>query len=63
MKKALIVVDVQRDFCDGGVLPAKDTSNLISPLNAVIASCIPQRRFVRFYARLASARSLLRFIF
>jgi len=40
MKKALIVVDVQRDFCDGGVLPAKDTSNLISPLNAVIASCI-----------------------
>jgi nicotinamidase/pyrazinamidase len=40
MKKALIVVDVQRDFCDEGVLPAKDTTSLISPLNYVIASCI-----------------------
>jgi nicotinamidase/pyrazinamidase len=40
MKQALIVVDVQRDFCDGGVLPAKDTSSLISPLNYVIASCM-----------------------
>jgi nicotinamidase-related amidase len=40
MNRALIVVDVQRDFCAGGVLPAKDTSRLISPLNIVIASCI-----------------------
>jgi nicotinamidase/pyrazinamidase len=40
MNNALIVIDVQRDFCDGGVLPAKDTSSLISPLNIVIASCI-----------------------
>jgi nicotinamidase/pyrazinamidase len=40
MNKTLIVVDVQRDFCDRGVLPAKDTSSLISPLNIVIASCI-----------------------
>ena len=40
MNKALVVVDVQRDFCDGGVLPAKDTPSLISPLNIVIASCI-----------------------
>jgi nicotinamidase/pyrazinamidase len=40
MNKVLIVVDVQRDFCDGGVLPAKDTSSLISPLNIVIELCI-----------------------
>jgi len=36
MKHALIVVDVQRDFCEGGVLAARNTSSLISPLNAVI---------------------------
>jgi nicotinamidase/pyrazinamidase len=36
---ALIVVDVQRDFCDGGVLPARSTANLIPDLNAVIALC------------------------
>lgn len=40
MVGALIVIDVQRDFCQGGVLPACDTTSLISPLNAVIAWCI-----------------------
>lgn len=39
IKRALVVIDVQRDFCDGGVLPAKNTGSLISPLNAAIASC------------------------
>lgn len=39
MKRALIVVDVQRDFCDGGELPAKDTASLLSPLDAFIKEC------------------------
>jgi len=38
--RALIVVDVQRDFCEGGVLPAKQTRSLIPPLNAVIDRCV-----------------------
>jgi nicotinamidase/pyrazinamidase len=36
MKKAIIIVDVQRDFCEGGVLPARYTESLIAPLNVVI---------------------------
>ena len=39
MKKALIVVDVQRDFCEGGVLAARDTNSLIAPLNRFIEFC------------------------
>jgi nicotinamidase/pyrazinamidase len=31
-KSALIVVDVQRDFCDGGALAASDTLSLLQPL-------------------------------
>ena len=40
MKRSLVVVDVQRDFCEGGVLPARNTSGLVAPLNAAIAWCI-----------------------
>jgi nicotinamidase/pyrazinamidase len=32
-KAALIVVDVQRDFCEGGVLAAANTLSLLEPLN------------------------------
>lgn len=39
MNIALVIIDVQKDFCDGGVLPARDTSTLIAPLNAVIRFC------------------------
>lgn len=35
-KKALIVVDVQRDFCAGGALAASDTHSLIAPLHDCI---------------------------
>lgn len=35
-KAALIVVDVQKDFCEGGALAAADTSSLLQPLNAFI---------------------------
>jgi nicotinamidase/pyrazinamidase len=35
-KVALIVVDVQRDFCEGGALPAADTLSLLRPLQDTI---------------------------
>ena len=35
-RAALIVVDVQRDFCEGGALAAADTLSLLNPLQACI---------------------------
>ncbi len=35
-RAALIVVDVQRDFCEGGALAAADTLSLLEPLQASI---------------------------
>ena len=35
-KAALIVVDVQRDFCEGGALAASDTLSLLEPLRICI---------------------------
>jgi nicotinamidase/pyrazinamidase len=35
-KAALIVVDVQRDFCEGGALAAADTTSLLAPLEKCI---------------------------
>jgi len=35
-KTALIVVDVQRDFCEGGALAAADTLSLLQPLQECI---------------------------
>jgi nicotinamidase/pyrazinamidase len=35
-KNALIVVDVQNDFCEGGALAASDTNSLIDPLKEFI---------------------------
>jgi nicotinamidase/pyrazinamidase len=40
MKRALIIIDLQKDFCDGGILPAKDTSSLIDSLNRFIIKVI-----------------------
>jgi nicotinamidase/pyrazinamidase len=37
MNRALIVVDVQRDFCEGGALAASDTRSLLAPLQSFIA--------------------------
>jgi nicotinamidase/pyrazinamidase len=37
-KPALIVVDVQRDFCEGGALAAADTLSLLQPLQQTIES-------------------------
>jgi nicotinamidase/pyrazinamidase len=38
MKAALIVVDVQRDFCPGGALAVKDGDKVVPPLNEVVAA-------------------------
>jgi len=38
MSRALIVVDVQRDFCEGGPLAALDTPSLLQPLHSFIAA-------------------------
>jgi nicotinamidase/pyrazinamidase len=35
-KSALIVVDVQRDFCEGGALAASDTLSMLVPLQQTI---------------------------
>ena len=35
-RDALIVVDVQRDFCDGGALAAADTGSMLVPLKECI---------------------------
>ena len=34
---ALLVIDVQKDFCEGGVLSARNTTSLIQPLNETIS--------------------------
>ncbi|OGN08952.1 MAG: hypothetical protein A3J46_05670 [Candidatus Yanofskybacteria bacterium RIFCSPHIGHO2_02_FULL_41_11] len=36
MKKALLIVDVQNDFCPGGALAVPDGDQVIEPLNRVI---------------------------
>jgi nicotinamidase/pyrazinamidase len=36
VKRALIVVDVQRDFCEGGALAAADTLSLLEPLQKFV---------------------------
>jgi nicotinamidase/pyrazinamidase len=38
MNRALIVVDVQRDFCHGGALAAADTLTLLQPLHDFIVA-------------------------
>ena len=39
VKSALVVIDVQNDFCEGGVLAAQFTSTLIDPLNLLVEMC------------------------
>lgn len=39
MNKALLIIDVQKDFCEGGILPAKNTFSLIEPLVETINWC------------------------
>lgn len=36
MRRVVIVVDVQRDFCEGGALAASDTPSLLEPLRRFV---------------------------
>lgn len=36
MKKALLIVDVQNDFCPGGALPVTDGDKVVEPINKMI---------------------------
>jgi nicotinamidase/pyrazinamidase len=47
-KSALIVVEVQRDFCPGGSLPIKGGDRIIEPLNALISRFEEEDRPVFF---------------
>lgn len=47
---ALIVVDVQRDFCPGGSLAVMDGDSVVAPLNRVISAFI-QAGLPIFYTR------------
>ena len=35
-KRALVVVDIQKDFCPGGALPVREGDKVIGPINALI---------------------------
>ena len=37
MKKALLIVDMQRDFCPGGALPVKECASAVKKINDYIA--------------------------
>lgn len=47
-KAALIVVDVQRDFCEGGALAASDTLSLLEPLRGCIEAARRAGAFIVF---------------
>jgi len=48
VKEALLVVDVQRDFCEGGALAAFDTSSFLKPLQVCIDAARRARRTIVF---------------
>ncbi|MBI2639954.1 MAG: nicotinamidase [Candidatus Sungbacteria bacterium] len=45
-KTALLIVDVQNDFCPGGALPVPDGDRVIEPLNCVVARAIHEKWFI-----------------
>lgn len=47
-QSALLVVDVQKDFCSGGALPVPDGDRVVPPLNRLISRL--ERRQVPMYA-------------
>lgn len=48
MESALIVVEVQNDFCESGTLPAKNTNSLIEPMNKIIKWAILKEYHIFF---------------
>lgn len=48
MQDALLVVDMQVDFCQGGALEAYDTESIIDAVNSLVAAYNEQKRLVIF---------------
>ena len=48
MQDALVVVDVQNDFCEGGALAAHDTESLIEDINSLISKYTKENKLVIF---------------
>jgi len=48
MKRALIAVDIQNDFCPGGSLAVTDGDKIIAPVNALIESFVEKGEPVFF---------------
>jgi nicotinamidase/pyrazinamidase len=42
-KRALLVVDVQNDFCPGGALAVADGDQVVAPLNHLIDEFLTRR--------------------
>ena len=53
IKKALVVVDVQNDFCPGGSLAVKEGDQVVPPLNQMIGAALKNG------ARLATSQEVL----
>lgn len=49
-KKALLIVDVQNDFCPGGALPVADGNNVVGPLNDML-QLADEEGWVRLFSR------------
>jgi len=48
MKKALVLVDIQNDFCPGGALPVAEGDMVVDPSNRLIEHCISRGMPVYF---------------
>jgi nicotinamidase/pyrazinamidase len=48
MQDALLIVDMQADFCEGGALAAYDTESMIEAVNSLVATYSEQSRLVIF---------------
>ena len=51
---ALLIIDVQKDFCDGGALPVPDGDRVVPPLNRYIRDAVGTRMARVRVSRLAS---------
>ena len=49
---ALIVVDVQNDFCEGGAFDLQGSSAIVKPINAIARQFLQQRQQPRTVAQI-----------
>lgn len=51
LHKALLIVDVQNDFCPGGALAVKDGDKVVEPLNSLINYSLREKWGLQAYSR------------